>query len=1139
MLLWVAATLAHAAPPTDDVLRLARLAPGETVMARAAWVATLRSFDSGATEVRYEAARLFARGLPRDDAAPPLRRVGALCLSAVRFIRADGERLTWPFGATRGLVLPPEGATALECPVRVARATRALIRRRGGEAWRVDLPAGESWVRVPLAAGGADAQGNTVGVELRAETDLADCTVGPAPGSGPQAHSAAAAAPSGPSRSCRGRSQPLAVDLVPSGANTAPVVEGKLARAPALVERWEAEAPSPARERVRRFFGRPPEDELDLDAAQGDLGALLDLAALGPEERATRALELALALDPAEASVGVALARLERDRGHAFAGLQRLDELTAARSSLLGDAPVTPGRPDGSEAPPLTADDVTVSLARAELLADAGALAEAQRLLEALPAELPVVLDTLASTLQRRGLPERAFEAWNRRQALGHSEEALGAALELAKSLGRPAEALARAEQLVAGRPDHPGYRLEQIRLLRLVRDTKNAEARMAQAERLFPDDADVSALAGQLHAAAGREALSRAAYQRSLRLRPLQPELRAELAALDGERAVFAAPWRLDPAEVSARSTKGQSGIVSSRRVTRLHADGASDSWSQLLFRVGDEPRTGEEGAERVFTFDYDPSRRSQDVLDAAIYREGVALADATLDDVALGEAGAALYVEVRSTRISFTGAKPGDILAVEVLGTDFAKNELLGMFSEVAGFGWTEAAEDAEVVWLAPEGIPLVSALSQGPGRAQLVESRQLWRSPEGGLGTLLSVRATHIPKLVVEPHMPGYTEVAAYAHVSSLPDWAAVASWFNRLGGDALERTPGSDALSRSLVEPGTALPEALQTLFDYVARRVRYVGLEFGVHGYKPYGVTATLRRAYGDCKDKAVLLRALLAAAGHRADLVLVRTRGKGTLRDAVASPAAFDHAIVYVPELDRFVDPTANWNGALELPQADQGATALILASEGARKAVIPSRPPAENHLALTVTLEPTTEGYALSGQLTATGNRAADLRQTMTTEATRLEVFQELLATELPGALLETVEAELDFASTASVRFSATLPAGAVPVLPPTWSMRRRLAPLPARTFDVVLEPFSWSRELRFPEGAFVLPPDQSVEVPGVGRASRKGRPGALKLEVVVGTDRVSAKGYPSLRQLADDADRLFEPVGRLEPRP
>src|SRR5262249_20070002 len=105
-----------------------------------------------------------------------------------------------------------------------------------------------------------------------------------------------------------------------------------------------------------------------------------------------------------------------------------------------------------------------------------------------------------------------------------------------------------------------------------------------------------------------------------------------------------------------------------------------------------------------------------------------------------------------------------------------------------------------------------------------------------------------------------------------------------------------------------------------IYDLVVKSTRYVGLEFGIHGYKPYRVSEIVKRKSGDCKDKASLLVAMLKLAGVDASLVLVRTRHGGDIAPYPASLAPFDHAIAWVPKFDLFLDGTAEFSGSGELP---------------------------------------------------------------------------------------------------------------------------------------------------------------------------------------------------------------------------
>jgi len=85
--------------------------------------------------------------------------------------------------------------------------------------------------------------------------------------------------------------------------------------------------------------------------------------------------------------------------------------------------------------------------------------------------------------------------------------------------------------------------------------------------------------------------------------------------------------------------------------------------------------------------------------------------------------------------------------------------------------------------------------------------------------------------------------------------------------------------------------------------------------------------------FGDCKDKASLMFTMLREAGIESRIVLVRTRSNGAVADFPASLAVFDHVIVYVPELDLYLDGTAEHSGTVELPVGDQGVMALLVGS--------------------------------------------------------------------------------------------------------------------------------------------------------------------------------------------------------------
>ena len=95
---------------------------------------------------------------------------------------------------------------------------------------------------------------------------------------------------------------------------------------------------------------------------------------------------------------------------------------------------------------------------------------------------------------------------------------------------------------------------------------------------------------------------------------------------------------------------------------------------------------------------------------------------------------------------------------------------------------------------------------------------------------------------------------------------------------------------------------AIRVKVERIHNWVARNIRYVGIGFEDGGWTSQPASAVLASRYGDCKAHATILKALLAAQGIQANLVAVNTDMQYTLTEVAT--ANFNHAIVYVPEID-------------------------------------------------------------------------------------------------------------------------------------------------------------------------------------------------------------------------------------------
>lgn len=111
------------------------------------------------------------------------------------------------------------------------------------------------------------------------------------------------------------------------------------------------------------------------------------------------------------------------------------------------------------------------------------------------------------------------------------------------------------------------------------------------------------------------------------------------------------------------------------------------------------------------------------------------------------------------------------------------------------------------------------------------------------------------------------------------------------------------------------------EKALALIRWVQDEIRYLGLESGIGAYKPNAPQKVYRQKFGDCKDKSLLLVALLQKEGIDAFPLLVNTTYRHNLEKLPPSNSAFDHCVVYLT-LDNknyFVDPTiSNQGGDLD-----------------------------------------------------------------------------------------------------------------------------------------------------------------------------------------------------------------------------
>ena len=220
------------------------------------------------------------------------------------------------------------------------------------------------------------------------------------------------------------------------------------------------------------------------------------------------------------------------------------------------------------------------------------------------------------------------------------------------------------------------------------------------------------------------------------------------------------------------------------------------------------------------------------------------------------------------------------------------------------------------------APESLPLkhhVQLLPKAVVQEVRAKGRLTWTLENGVLDEMGEMESNLPPD---EPSWPS-------VEFSSATSWEAVAATYR----DMTEgRIRNDDARPLIAGLKASKSREYIAKVVERLHREVRYTGVEFADARLIPEYPAETLRRRFGDCKDKSTLLVAALRASGIDAYLALLSAGDDQDVSPDLPGIGIFDHAIVYVPGAeDLWVDATAEYTRVGTLPSSDTDRLALVI----------------------------------------------------------------------------------------------------------------------------------------------------------------------------------------------------------------
>src|SRR6266852_5648232 len=304
---------------------------------------------------------------------------------------------------------------------------------------------------------------------------------------------------------------------------------------------------------------------------------------------------------------------------------------------------------------------------------------------------------------------------------------------------------------------------------------------------------------------------------------------------------------------------------------------------------------------------------------------------------------------------------------------------------------------------------------------------------KSSEAGAGQHEWV-ISDIEAIRPEEAMPPFESIAGAMVVSIFPpggatggfrDWADMGRWQEGLNKGRTDASPEIKQKVAELTRTGATDVAKMRALAQFVQRDVRYVAIQLGIGGWQPHLASEIFTHRYGDCKDKAALMNAMLKEVGVESYFIGINTT-RGTVSPNTPATRWFNHVILAVrlpasandPSLQALLDnsklgrllifdPTDEWTPFGQLRGELQANYGLLVSNGGGELIKLPQLPAALNGVMRTAKLALSPSG-TLSGDFVEQRNGDYGTQQraslkSVPKDADRIKFLETLISHSLP----------------------------------------------------------------------------------------------------------------------------------------
>ena len=641
--------------------------------------------------------------------------------------------------------------------------------------------------------------------------------------------------------------------------------------------------------------------------------------------------------------------------------------------------------------------------------------------------------------------------------------------------------------------------------------------------------------------------------YQAALQLKPNSPKIKDYLAELNEGKSTdkqFFAPYdiALKSLELPKSEAYPNDNTVNvlEQEVIRLNPNFSASRMVHVIAKVLRPAGVQELARHQIY---YDPERQVVDILRAAVITpDGRELSRADVRDLSTSAAAGVetrIYDEHHLKQVHFRDLETGSIIDLQYTIRDSGENIYGDYFADTHYLSDDKPTVRNQYILDYPKSLHIQSRTFKADIQPEHLESKDTQRET-------MKWEYNNTPGRIHEAGMPPMVDELGQVQITTMGSWEDVGKWYWHL---ASEQLVVSDELKKEIAEITKNCKtdeDKVRAVQQFVIHQIRYLGIEFGRNGYKPHAASESYKARYGDCKDKATLITAMLKELGIDSRLVLIRTINAGAVpQDSLPMPNLFNHCIAYVPNVggkDFWIDGTADFHRLGDIPAMDRSAQVLVVEPNSGKFVKIPLNTPEDNLIEQRFNVTVAADGAAaVSLRDNRHGQWAPRYRELSEMPGLYERDMKNYAAKRLNGATLLNwkasksgeegpvwLEAEFNMPALASQSGDRrALPAAFEPLM-----LSQRYTGENKRNYDLEMY-FPWRRHteinytLTDPLKAATLPEEASLDEP-FGKYSRKMTKDARGVHIVeefeFSTHRVLVADYDAFKAFCNKVDALME---------